>query len=93
MTPTVSFTMKRFKFHLELRNKCKALDNTNGCIEEAQKTLSKHSSKESWTKSLFQPPPSRQLKQAILMLASDTVVSEESSKKQRGHQKAKQCKT
>ncbi|CAO3701715.1 unnamed protein product [Rhizopus microsporus] len=79
--------MKRFKFHLELRNKCKALDNTNGCIEEAQKTL------KSWTKSLFQPPPSRQLKQAILMLASDTVVSEESSKKQRGHQKAKQCKT
>ena len=37
MTSTVPLIMKRFKFHLELRNKYKALEDTNGCKEEAQK--------------------------------------------------------
>lgn len=62
MTFTVSLTMKRFKLHLELRNKYKTLENTNECKEEAQKTLSKYSSKYSEAKSLLQLPPSMAIK-------------------------------
>ncbi|CEI88078.1 hypothetical protein RMCBS344292_02478 [Rhizopus microsporus] len=37
MTSTVPLTMKRFKLHLELRDKYKALENIDECKEEAQK--------------------------------------------------------
>lgn len=62
--------MKRFKFHLELRNKYKTLNNTNECIEEAQKTLNKHSSKESGAKALLQLPPSMAIKSSDIDVGS-----------------------
>ncbi|CEG68006.1 hypothetical protein RMATCC62417_04345 [Rhizopus microsporus] len=62
MTSTVPLTMKRFKFHLELRNKYKALENTDECKEEAQKIVSKYSSEESDAKSFLQLPSSMAIK-------------------------------
>lgn len=62
MTLTVLFTMKRFKFHLELRNKYKSLENGSDCKEEAQKIVSKYSSKGSGAKSFLQVPPSMAIK-------------------------------
>jgi hypothetical protein len=58
MTSTVPLTMKRFKFHLELRNKYKSLENDNECKEEAQKIASRYSNNESGAKSLLHIPPS-----------------------------------
>ncbi|CEI97436.1 hypothetical protein RMCBS344292_11568 [Rhizopus microsporus] len=62
MTSTVPLTMKRFKFHLELRNKYKALEDANGFKAEAQKIVSKYSSDESGANSLLQIPPSMAVK-------------------------------
>ncbi|PHZ17467.1 uncharacterized protein RHIMIDRAFT_310176 [Rhizopus microsporus ATCC 52813] len=70
MTSTVPLTMKRFKFHLELRNKYKALGNTDECKEEAQKIVSKYSSEESGAKSFLQLPSSMAIKTGDIDIGS-----------------------
>ncbi|CEI87086.1 hypothetical protein RMCBS344292_01506 [Rhizopus microsporus] len=62
--------MKRFKFHLELRNKYKALENTDECKEEAQKIVSKYSSEESDAKSFLQLPSSMAIKSGDIDIGS-----------------------
>ncbi|CEI86034.1 hypothetical protein RMCBS344292_00481 [Rhizopus microsporus] len=62
--------MKRLKFHLELRNKYKALENTNECKEEAQKIVSKYSSEESDAKSFLQLPSSMAIKAGNIDIGS-----------------------
>ncbi|CEG83428.1 hypothetical protein RMATCC62417_17350 [Rhizopus microsporus] len=70
MTSTVPLTMKRFKFHLELRNKYKALEDANGCKEEAQKIVSKYSSEESDANSFLQLPSSMAIKAGDIDIGS-----------------------
>ncbi|ORE04624.1 hypothetical protein BCV72DRAFT_231266 [Rhizopus microsporus var. microsporus] len=70
MTSTVPLTMKRFKFHLELRNKYKALEDANGCKEEAQKMVSKYSSEESDANSFLQLPSSMAIKAGDIDIGS-----------------------
>ncbi|CEI98083.1 hypothetical protein RMCBS344292_12200 [Rhizopus microsporus] len=70
MTSTVPLTMKRFKLHLELRNKYKALENTDECKEEAQKIVSKYSSEESDAKSFLQLPSSMAIKAGDMDIGS-----------------------
>ncbi|CEG68071.1 hypothetical protein RMATCC62417_04398 [Rhizopus microsporus] len=70
MTSTVPLKMKRFKFHLELRNKYKALENTDECKEEAQKIVSKYSSEESDAKSFLQLPSSMAIKAGDMDIGS-----------------------
>ncbi|KAG1265047.1 hypothetical protein G6F68_003892 [Rhizopus microsporus] len=70
MTSTVPLIMKRFKFHLELRNKYKALEDTNGCKEEAPKIVSKYSSNESRANSFLQLPSSMAIKAGDIDIGS-----------------------
>ncbi|ORE07186.1 hypothetical protein BCV72DRAFT_183398, partial [Rhizopus microsporus var. microsporus] len=71
MTNTVSLAMKRFKFHLELRNKYKALENIDECKEEAQKIVSKYSSEKSDAKSFLQLPSSMAIKAGDIDIGSE----------------------
>ena len=70
ITSTVPLIMKRFKFHLELRNKYKALEDTNGCKEEAPKIVSKYSSNESRANSFLQLPSSMAIKAGDIDIGS-----------------------
>ncbi|CEG64345.1 hypothetical protein RMATCC62417_01331 [Rhizopus microsporus] len=71
MTSTVPLAMKRFKLHLELRNKYKALKDANGCKDEAQKIVSKYSSEESDANSFLQLPSSMAIKASDIDIGSE----------------------
>ncbi len=70
MTSTAPLTMKRFKYHLELRDKYKALENIDECKEEAQKIVSKYSSEEYDANSFPQVPLSMAIKAGDIDIGS-----------------------